>query len=301
MLSTSMEWHMKGTFTWIASSISITLSLVLLVVHLRHFKRYSATTLYVVLIALNGILMTVMEQATFIKEHVRPDRDRPWMETLRNFALSSYSSFMRDFFTNMVDTLIAGDCLIRYIIICDPEKKKKYLGKKGVGLTILLMIGLSSLFSALQTRMKQDLDAIQEETLLPPPKYTWVYYIVLNIVVKVMVFVFHVVFVVRIRVSLNGSIAFLSKLHRANNNVRVYERIIKFSLIICSIVGFFNVLVTGIQTGLMVYKHLAFNRYFVLSILRYAAVCDIVKYSVNIIVFLKTACYGGAYIWLKCQ
>ena len=67
MLPYRWEWHLKGTFIWLASLLSVVTNISLILVVLLHHKRYSPATIYTVAIAVGGLGIVAMEQETFIK------------------------------------------------------------------------------------------------------------------------------------------------------------------------------------------------------------------------------------------
>ena len=184
-----LEWHLKGPCIWAASFLSLVACSLLLWVNLRSRKSYSVFTLYAVLISLSGAIMTLMAQTTFIQEGMSIRAMPSWVRSLREFTLSDYWTFPRDFFPCAIDLLVGVDCLNRYLIICQPERKDDFLSKKITCLMIVGIVLVSSIFAGLTTKMEADLSNMWETlgNFLHPVtnpehrRYAWLYCGVLKV------------------------------------------------------------------------------------------------------------------------
>ena len=177
-----------------------------------------------------------------------------------------------------------------------------------VGATILGVTAVSATFAGLAAKINEDLKENYSGAVITTThpswraKYTWVYFVALKAIVSLMICVFHVVFTARIRISLNKSIAFLKQVNATSNGARAYERIIRFSLAICSVVVVYNLFVLCGEIGVEIRHHLLANDLFNLrfSSQEYSIpYVTLVRYSVNILHCFKPACYGVPYIWVR--
>ena len=264
-------------------------------------------TLYAVLIAVIGILMTVMMESTFLQEALHPAFAPDWLFALRQFSLTKYSGILSEFFPNALQLLIVCDCLNRYVLICLPEKKDMILSKKAVAGVILIAIAVSSLFAGLSVQMSADMEAKYTGIWLAGPfndgwqrRYTWAYFVGLKVVISLVTAIFHVVFTVRIRIDLEKSIHFLSLNVNGAKGIPRYHRIIQFSVSLCMIVVFFNVFVAGLDVAVVIWRNLhrnglVFHDFTLLA----DKIMNVMKYWVNILFCFQPFCYALAYIWLK--
>ena len=265
-------------------------------------------TLYAVLIGVMGISMTVMAETTFLQEAVHPAFAPDWLFALRQFSLTEICGVLREFFPHALQLLIICDCMNRYILICLPEKKETFLSKKAITLAILVTVAVSSLFAGLTVKISQDIEVKYIGRPASPfnegfqRRYTWVYFVVLKVMVSSMTAIFHVVFSVRIRIDLEKSIAFLSLNMNGAKGIARYRKIIRFSVYLCLIVVFFNIGVTGLEAAVLIRRHIHSN-YLVdhsfLQNLLVDKVMNVMEYWINIVICFQPFCYASAHIWLK--
>ena len=85
------HWYLDGPGSWSVGCLSILVNLTLLAVFLRDLKNVSTMgNVYGYLIAINGILVTVMSQSIFFTRHVKPWQDSESLVKIRDFALGKY-------------------------------------------------------------------------------------------------------------------------------------------------------------------------------------------------------------------
>ena len=190
LLNANIEWHLKGTCIWIPSIIGILLNIFVVVLNLRQIKHFSTINLLAIMIAISAIFILLGEQATFIQECIPAIYAPLWFFPLRRFTLSDVWTYFQNFFPWMIDLLIGFDCLIRFIVICTPQRKEVLLSKKAVTACLVFLLGLGSLFSALALKMKQELDSVYigsgilDYAFIYPQKYTWIYTAVLQVMAR---------------------------------------------------------------------------------------------------------------------
>ena len=68
----NLEWFLKGPCIWAMTFLSFVISVVMATIYLRQPKRYSIFTLFAVTIAINGIIIPIWEEKTFLLENIRP-------------------------------------------------------------------------------------------------------------------------------------------------------------------------------------------------------------------------------------
>ena len=125
-----------------------------------------------------------------------------------------------------------------------------------------------------------------------------------SVIFSIATYVFHVVFAVRIHLTLSGSIAFLLTLNgeHALKNAARYRKIVRFSVIICVITFVYNLLLEGIQTFLLVRDNMIINVVVVVIFLEVNPVINrlfsILGYVMNVAVSFKPVCYAAAYVWI---
>ena len=180
LFSGKAEWHYKGTCIWIASFFSISANAFMIFTYLRNRQTYSVATLYAVLIGIMGICMTMMAETTFLQEAVHPMTAPHWLFALKQFSLTDPCSVLREFFPHALQLLIVCDCMNQYVLICLPEKKDVILNKKTVGVLILVIVGVSSLFAGLTIQISNDMKWKWENlgifALNQRRRYTWIYF-----------------------------------------------------------------------------------------------------------------------------
>ena len=133
--------------------------------------------------------------------------------------------------------------------------------------------------------------------------YTWASVLALKFLVTFMTCVFQVGFTVRIRISLRRSIKFLVENSSGLQGARRYQKIIRFSVVLCVIMVFYNFAVQGVITGKEIHRQLI--AYFLidyrilenLGAMRALEITDRVMYMINC---LKPCLVGLTYIWVKC-
>ena len=308
LFSGNAEWHYKGTCIWIASFFSISVNAVMMFLYLRRPKSYSVATLYACIIGFSGISMTIMQETTFLQEAIHPAFAPEWLHQLRKFSLTYYCHFLQEFFPQVIDLFIVCDCINRFILICHPDKKDVFLSKRAVAVTLVIAVLVSCIFSGLTIQIHKDIDSkwngdtVAKEINGFRRRYTWIYFVALKAIVSIMTAVFHIVITVRIKISLEKSIEFLSQVSTASKGVALYRKVIRFSIFICTIVVFYNIVIMGVNESLLIRRnifsnflahHQFLNKYLI------DAVLNVMPYWMNIIICFKPCCYAAAYIWVK--
>ena len=308
LFSGRAEWHYKGTCIWVASFFSIAVNAFMIFTYLRHRQTYSVATLYVVLIGIMGICMTLMAETTFLQEAVHPMTAPDWLFALKRFSLTDACGFLREFFPHALQLLIVCDCMNRYILICLPDKKEEFLNKKAVGVIILVIIAVSSLFAGLTIQISNDMKLKWQGPASSGSyqgwrrRYTWIYFVALKIIVSFMRAIAHVVLTIRIKINLEKSIAFLSMNMTRTVSIEQYRRIIRFSVYICMIVVFYNVAIASLDAAFFIWKQIHVNylvEYPFYKNLLASRLMSIMPYLVNVIICFQPFCFASVHIWFK--
>ena len=100
-----------------------------------------------------------------------------------------------------------------------------------------------------------------------PEAYTWIPKLVLNLIISFMTCIFFLFFNVKIKKTLEKSIAFLSQSNNAttSNAAKAYRKIISFSFMICCIFLAYNFLFKLLESSHFVAYQLAANGKMLLS------------------------------------
>ena len=276
--------------------------------YLRHSKTYSVATLYAVLIGIMGICMTMMAETTFLQEAVHPMTAPDWLFALKQFSLTDPCGFLQEFFPHALQLLIMCDGMNRYILICLPEKKDAFLNKKTIGVLMLIITGVSSLFAGLTIQISKDMKLKWEGLTSFGPyqgwrrRYTWIYFVALKIIVSFMTAISYIVFTIRIKINLEKSIAFLSLSVTGTTSIQQYRKIIKFTIYICMVVVFYNIAISSLDAGIFIWKQIHDNylvEYPFFKNLLASRLMNIMPYLVNVIICFQPFCFALVHIWFK--
>ena len=154
-----------------------------------------------------------MTQTTFILEAFNMYTIPEWLVSVRKFLISKYSIFLENLFGPMLDLQIICDGLILYIIVCCPDKKDSLLSKKAVCACLVVVLGLSALIAILAAKSYSDINGPRGSKFglgkLGLGSYAWIADISFRVIVSFSTAIFHLVFTLRIRITLKKSIRFL--------------------------------------------------------------------------------------------
>ena len=226
----------------------------------------------------------------------------------REFTKTAYCDFFRELFLGTLDVLVVFDCLNRYNLLCHPDKKEKYLNKKVGAVEMLLIFIVSVVFSGLVAVMRHEEDLVLLNTAFDDFHnrigFGWMSYVGLKLFVSVLICIFHVVVTARTRRRLERAIAFLlrANVDISHGHVRKYEKLRKFSLVVCLLIVINNFVVRALEISIKAHR----NRYLharpaqKLWLSRSDSMfLNIARYVINVVVCIKPCCYAAAYSWLK--
>ena len=213
--------------------------------------------------------------------------------------------------------LVVSDGANRYILICLPQKKDSLLTKKSVAISILTILALSSVFSAMATKMNMDLKVYSESRevvtnygwdigfiVVRGRRYTWIPYVVLKIIVSAMVSAFQIFLTVRVEATLRDGIRFLrlNDSLSASKRAEAYAKIIRYSILICCILVLYNLCVQSVEIALMARHHMHANwmkNYLFGRNRSWEDVLVVSKLATHILICMKPFCYAAAWIWFR--
>ena len=296
----TIEWHLKASCTWIGSLLSVGVCLALVFIEVQRATKISKSTIFTFLIATTGLCSTFMAQTTFVQECLNAYTAPDWLIALRSFFTSEYGVFLENLFNPMLDLLIICDGLTLFIIICCPEKKTRFLSKRAICIYLVIVAVISGIIATLATKVFVDLLAPRKAN---QGKYAWIADIIFRFVISASSAVFHLVFTIRIRISLKKSIEFLTQSNVTSNNAKQYQRIVVFTTAISCIFFSYNIIAHLLQAWCSINQQLLAN--FPLSVVSYAFNLDvqraaqIVKYLVKMLFCMKPFAFGITYIWVR--
>ena len=305
MIGATALWHLQGTCTWVASLMSLSLGVLLAFTGFRKSRPGSKAAIYAVLIALCGIISTVMEQRTFIKEQQDARFMPEWVRSLKKFSLSSSAEFLETFFRTTIDLLITSDLFNLYILICVPQKKEEIMGNKAVGAQVSVILGVSILFSALSCRMQVETETVNlgggciGGQCSFGARYSWISLLVLKMLYSLLIVGFQVFGTYKIRQSLQKAIRFLWQSQNSLDTVRLYSRIHRFCFVLCLFLVFYNFFVEMANMGTVITRQIVLNNGVLFSDLHvFLNSMHLVEHLLKILVCFKPCCYGATYFWL---
>ena len=296
IISAHVEFHLNGTCIWVASAFSILSCGIVIFLHLFRAKSYSVATLYACLIAICGVGSVLMEQTTFVQENVIARYAPDWLWNLRKLTMTRAWGFFKDLFPRIIDILIICDSMNRFILICHPDKKDTFMNWKVVSLTLFIIAGVSTILASLATQIHFEIYEDFQCCTLFKKNYTWVYYVLIRVVVGVMVCTFHLFFTVKIKIELSKSIAFLVVANISNKRIAAYKKIIKFSRLISFVLVFYNLLAIA-ELTVFVRRHILIN-YTTQLYIGFQAAASWIRNIGNILICLRPFFYSIIYTWL---
>ena len=297
----TIEWHMKATCTWIGSILSIVVCLAMTIIELRRGK-FSKSTYFTILIAIAGIGSAIMAHATFLQEGLNVFTTPDWLVSVRDFFISKYGIFLENLFGPMLDLLIICDGLILFVIICCPDKKDFLLSNKSVCTYSVVVVVVSGMIAALATKAFSDMYG-PRRMKLGLGNYAWIADVAFRVIISFLTAIFHLVFTLRIRVTLKKSIQFLEKSNVATDAAQRYRRIMAFTTIISAILFFYNIIAQMLQGWCILHQQLVVNfanTFFDYSLNHGVAIAEpMVRYAVKMLLSIKPLAFGLTYMWAR--
>ena len=134
----------------------------------------------------------------------------------------------------------------------------------------------------------------------------WIADLVLKIAVSLMLCAVYVAFAIHIRSSLTKSIRFLERSNGSARAILGYQRIIKFTTIICTILVIYNAGIRLLERSLFLYgKLLAYHQKWLYGIggalMNYPLIraMEFMKYMIKALMCAKPTCFLSTYIWMR--
>ena len=249
-------------------------------------------------ISIVGILTLLFAQTDFIANDIKYS-DHEWVNGLTDFARRRTCNFFQYFWPISLDFLVISDCLNRYVIICHPDKTESLTSWKIISvyqIVIALVAGFFSFFFA-----KMEADVLEPDFLSINGTYNaWLPNLILKIISSSLSSCFFCFFTVKIRGALKKSVQFLSVATTSGQCVERYEKIIRFSTLLCVCVVMFNLILENVANGFAILhaKMTFYSLYY--SYLIYDE--DVAIYSRltwKVLTCLKPGFYAIIYLWLK--
>ena len=302
------EWHLKCTCTWITSLLSVIAAITLIVLEIRRQQLRSTAALYVLLIATFSVLESITNQLTCLREAVSFLHSPIWLVRVRGWADTKYAYFFERFLPGVLNLLVVNDTLNLYILICVPQKIPTLLSKKAVAAYLAAILGLNTAFAVLAIQVRHHRGDLEEGCLcsagLPgvSMRTGWIYEIALNLMVAIMVSVFHIFCTVKIRWALLKAIKFLSEAHVNGNTELVYRKLVTFGLLICIFFSTFNFILNVVAATLRSIQEVVIDSFFDNNgslFFNHYEIFIAVGYAVKFCTSLKPLFFSVAYIWLR--
>ena len=307
MLSSRVEWHLKGTSIWILSLLGLVVNAILIVQKLRHPNKYSIATVFAIMVAVSSIGMIIMEQSTFLSENISPVTAPDWLWSINKFTSSNYCYFLRALFPYIVDLAVVNNQINLYVLICRPQSTQLMLSKTVTTGEIAFNLGLSSIFASLTTKLENDLRESPGLTINGSDNVQkiWISKVVLVICFSMTTCGFCLFFTCKIRATLLKAIKFLRTSNATGRAAEAYERIIKVSMIICVIFLVYNLLIVSLDITVHFIRFseaTGFDsnnyQYDAVRSMNLLNAIVLIRLVNNIIVCFKPCCYGIAFIAL---
>ena len=302
-----LEWHLKCTCIWIAGLLSIIAAITLIILEIRRQQLRSMAALYVLLIATFCILESITHQFTCLREAVSFLHSPSWLIRMSGWTNTKYAFFSERFLPGVLNLLIVNDTLNLYILICVPQKIPTFLSKKAVAVYLTAILGLNTAFAVLTIQVRYDGSELEEGCLctagLPTVSMRtgWIYEIALNLIVAIIMSVFHVFCTVKIRLALLKAIKFLSEAHVNGATELVYQKLVKFGLLICILFSSFNFILNVVNATSRSVHELTIDSFIVFDRANLMAgeFHNAAGYAIKFCISLKPFFFSVAYIWLR--